>query len=475
MDTITIIFPEVKINIPIKGLTFDILENMLFEISQNITCKVFEKAITDIDNYLCIKRERGKLKNTGKRKKYFLTRFGDILYSRTRYKDKDNQSHYLLDEALSIKKNQRISLSRARIECFLSTFSSYREVVTQAKLLLGNFRSHESIRRGVIKEAKLMIENQKKKLQKIRNLEYQEGNPPDTAYLEADATFITLQKKGKGKGGKLEVKLGIGYSGKEGRYSSGKSKRLTEKFTLVGTGKDFMRNLSLLAEEKLSLSQAKKILFGGDGDSWIISGVGDYFPSATYLLCFYHLFKRLREGLGRRKEEQKTIKDLLLSNQTDKALSKIEQMVRNPYDLKEKDNLTKFYTYISRNHQGIANQVILKDQEIQRTGAIESNINKAIASRFKKRGMSWSEKGALSLLKVKETILNGEWNNWWEGERERNIKVGKYNPPLPASYFKKEAETSPLIEVTIPALSGPDQGKPWVGVLRELSRVGYFN
>jgi hypothetical protein len=150
-------------------------------------------------------------------------------------------------------------------------------------------------------------------------------------------------------------------------------------------------------------------------------------------------------------------------------------MIRAPYDLKEKDNLTKLYTYISRNHQGIANQVILKEQEIQRTGAIESNINKVIASRFKKRGMSWSEKGALSLLKIKETILNGEWDDWWETERERNIKVGKYKPPLPASYFKKETETSPLIEVSLPALRGPDQGKPWVGVLRELSRVGYFN
>ena len=89
-------------------------------------------------------------------------------------------------------------------------------------------------------------------------------------------------------------------------------------------------------------------------------------------------------------------------------------------------------------------------------------------------GMSWSKKGALSLLKIKETILNGEWGDWWETERERNIKVGKYKPPLLASYFKKETETSPLIEVTIPALSGPDQGKPWVGVLRKLSEVGYY-
>jgi len=121
--------------------------------------------------------------------------------------------------------------------------------VNQARLLLGHFRSHESIRKQVIKEAKLIIENQKRKLQKIINLEYKEGNPPDTAYMEADATYITLQKKGKEKGGKLEVKLGVGYTGKEARCSSGKSKRLKEKFTFVGIVKDFMEKLSLIAEE----------------------------------------------------------------------------------------------------------------------------------------------------------------------------------------------------------------------------------
>ena len=474
-DTITITFPEVKVKIPIKGLTFDILEDMIFEILQSIARRVFEKAITDIDDYLRHKREKGKLKNTGKREKYFLTRFGDILYARTRYKDKDNKSHYLLDEALSIKKNQRISLSRARIECFLSTLSSYREVVNQARLLLGNFRSHEAIRRSVIKEGSLINENQEKKLKQIENLNYPDKEAPATAYLEADATYITLQKKGKEKGGKLEVKVGVGYSGKEARYATGKSKRLTEKFTYIGTGKDFMKKLSLLAEKRLSLSKVKKVIFGGDGDSWITSGIKDYFSSATYLLDLYHLYKKFKESLSRRKEEQKVIKDLLLSNQIDQGLSVIDHFIRNPYDQKEKDNLVKLFTYISRNRQGISNQCKLKDQEIGRAGAIESNVNKAIASRFKKRGMSWSKPGALALLKIKETILNNEWEDWWKTEREQNIKVGKYKPPLPASYFKKEAETSPLIEVTIPALSGPDQGKPWVGVLRKLSEAGYYN
>ena len=89
--------------------------------------------------------------------------------------------------------------------------------------------------------------------------------------------------------------------------------------------------------------------------------------------------------------------------------------------------------------------------------------------------MTWSKNGALSLPKVKETILNNQWDDWWETERERNIKVGKYQPPLPASYFKRETETSPLIEVILPALRGPDQDKPWVGVLRKLSEAGYYN
>jgi len=33
MDTIAITFPQVKVKIPIKGLTFDNIEDMIFEIS----------------------------------------------------------------------------------------------------------------------------------------------------------------------------------------------------------------------------------------------------------------------------------------------------------------------------------------------------------------------------------------------------------------------------------------------------------
>jgi len=60
------------------------------------------------------------------------------------------------------------------------------------------------------------------------------------------------------------------------------------------------------------------------------------------------------------------------------------------------------------------------------------------------------------------TYLNNERDLWWEKGREQNIKVNKFNPPLSASCFKKEIESPPLIEASIPALVGLDQDKPWV-------------
>jgi hypothetical protein len=467
-DTITITIPQVKVEIPIKGLTFDTLENLIFDIMQKIAQMVFTKVLSDIDSCLRKNRRRGQLKNTGKRSKTFLTRFGDVSISRTRYLEKTGKARYLLDETLSTIKNQRISLCRAKMECLLATLSSYREVVEQARSFLGHARSHESIRRNILSEAKLMIEHEKERLQQLENLDISAKEAPDVVYTEADATYIKLQKPEKDK--KLEVKIGIGYRGKENRYRSGPSQILKEKFVYLGTGKDFMYNFSLRAEEELNLSQAKRHYFGADGDKWITAGIRDYFPEATYLLCRFHLNKRLRESLPGNKAEQKLIRNLLFSNQIDEALAKIDNLLAASSEQKQKKILAEFYTYIANNRQGIINHLTLKDKDIAKTGAIESNVNTVICSRLKK-GRSWSKRGGLSILKVKETIFNGQWDHWWGRQRNHPIRLTPLNPPLSAACFSQETYNSPVIQARIPALDGPHTDKPWVGVLRKLSQL----
>ena len=79
-------------------------------------------------------------------------------------------------------------------------------------------------------------------MEKIRNLDYEEeAEPQETVYAESDSTFIKLQKRHKGKKRRkskktIEVKIGIGYTDKEPRYSWGrqKSKKLKDKFVFTG-------------------------------------------------------------------------------------------------------------------------------------------------------------------------------------------------------------------------------------------------
>ena len=135
MNTITVTFPKVKVNLNIDELNFNTLENMIFDISQTTGRKAAEKALSDIDDKLRESRPKGTLENTGKKPKYFLTRLGGIRYKRTRYIDKaTDEPRYLLEEKLGLKKNQRISLLRSKIDTLIATLSPYRDTKKNAEL-----------------------------------------------------------------------------------------------------------------------------------------------------------------------------------------------------------------------------------------------------------------------------------------------------------------------------------------------------
>jgi len=504
MDTISVTFPQVKINIKLSDVTFNTLENMVFDIIQRIGRKVLEKALFDIDNKLRDERPRGTLANTGKRQKYFLTRLGDIRYKRTRYIDKaTGKARYLLEEKLRLKPNQRISLVRAKIEMFIASLTTYRSTKENTELLTGYKRSHEAIRQSVIKEAGRIIAHEKYSIGKTKRMANEDGNTQkscDIAHLEADSAFIRLQRRRKRRGKlyklkvtrhrrrrrrSIEIKLGIGYTDKVKRYKTGRGKslKLKDKFTYasIDSGKTFMEHLSLIAENRLGLSKAKAIIFGGDGGSYIQSGIRDYFTNAVYVLCKFHLKRNIKRALPLKPKTQVMINVLIAKNKIDKALSLITGLINRAKDRKKKKLLKDLHTYISQNKEGINPIRRIEDKtlrdRVKGTGAMESNVDKFVAHRFKKRGMSWSVQGAISLLKVKETIANGEWDKWWSCKRDEPIEIN--TEPLKQltakSFWKKNERNAPyLVEAAIPALGGPDQNEPWARVLRQLQSVDYY-
>ena len=493
MDKISLTFPQVKINLDSSNLTFDALEEMVFDVIRQMGRKVLEKALEEMDQKLKEERPQGTLKNTGKRPKYLMTRLGDIRYERTRYRDKQTgKSRYLLEEKLGLKPNQRISLSRSKMEMFIASIDTYRGAQENVKLLLGITRSHESIRQSVLKEAEQIIRYQTSQLEKTKHLEDKSQKPlSDIAYLETDSAFVRFQHRQKRKRSQktrrkrksIEIKLGIGYTGKESRYVGGARLAMALQNKLfhvdVTSGTKFMEHLSLIAEKKLCLSQVKALIVGGDGARWIKRGLEDNFVNAVYVLCRFHLWRNIKRALSLRLEAQKTIKHFIQIDQIDKALDLIKEMIQKPKDMKEKRGLKDIHAYIRQNRQGINSLDRIQDKEIKARvkgcGAIESNIDKFIAHRMKKKGMSWSPAGALSLLKVKEKIMNHEWDSWWDKDRDQKIEVKSHAWPTLTSkdFWKKERGVTSLLEAEIPALQGSDRNKPWAKVLRELSSVRF--
>jgi len=289
----------------------------------------------------------------------------------------------------------------------------------------------------------------------------------DTLYLELDGTMIHLQKQTKKK---VELKLAIIHKGKQKRYPSGRSdaKKLKDKLAYAGLGPadEFMAKVSLLAEEKYQVYDHNLILVGGDGATWIKEGAKDYFPNSIYQLCPFHLKRKLTQTLSYNRKRKSEVSSLLQEGNIPEALVLLEE--EKGKNSQKKNELNELITYLINNYEGINAVDRLKEEglPVDTMGAIEGNIDKILANRFKKRGMSWSPSGALNLAKVGQLIINDDWDDFWPAEEEVILKQiepqEEYHLPKEDKYDRK---------YSLPVLVGPHQDKSWVKQLKELVSI----
>ncbi len=474
---VTINLPNLKLNIPEKEINFHHLERIIFNLSRKIGQELLEELLQLIDDKLKKERKRGELSNQGKRLRYMTTLLGDITFYKRLYQDRGGKYRYLLDEKLSLEKNQRVSKLYEKIEGLLAFVSgSYRKAEGLIREFYGEGPSFESIRQQTIRQGKKIIKEEKEEIDQelikaLRKTDDELTKEADGGiiYLEVDGTNIHLQHEEKTRG---ELKLGIISKGKERRYKQGKgeAKRLQDKFTYAGitSGDEFMSNLSILGEKRFKLSQAQLVLIGGDGASWIKEGAQNYFPNSVYQLDKFHLERKLKQTLPYHKEMQKEIRNLLQEEQIGKALKEL-QYERNLRPEYQKD-IAGLIHYIYSNQEGLNAVDRLREQglPVEDLGAVEGNIDKTLANRFKKRGMRWSIPGALSLAKVGQMIVNQEWDSWW------SIEANPIRLKLDLEkVFSLDFDKGDKYDHTysLPVLSGPHQDRPWVKSLKRLISI----
>ena len=471
---LTITLPSLQVTIPEDELDFQHLEKFVFQLVKVIGQHILTSILQFLDNQLRNQRPRGKLSNCGKRSKYLLTLLGNITYHKHLYRDKEGKYRCLLDEALGLKPNQRMSTHYQKITGLFSFLAgSYRNAQRFLGYCYGDSVSFECIRRQVQLHGRRIQQQEEHTFD--QNLE--EALKPTTfisnkstgepLYLEVDGTMIHLQKQKKKK---AELKLAIIHRGKEKRYPAGnsKAKRLKDKFAYTGLGPadEFMAKVSLLAEEKFQVYDHNLILVGGDGATWIRQGAKDYFPNCIYQLCPFHLKRKLTQSLSYNRKTKLQMSSLLQEGRIPEALLFLEEEKRQ-YPQKKKE-LNELITYLINNQEGINAVDRLKERglPVDTMGAIEGNIDKILANRFKKRGMSWSPSGALNLAKVGQLIINEDWDDFFPSEEEITLKQIE---PKEEYHFPKEDKYDR--HYSLPVLVGPHQDRDWVKQLRKLISI----
>ncbi len=133
-----ITLPSFEIIIPEEKLIFHYLEQCIFQLAKTIGQHILSEILKFLDNKLQKERVRGTLTNCGRRSKYFLTLLGNISYDKHLYRDKESHYHYLLDETLDLKPNQRMSIPYQKIAGLFSYLAgSYRNAEAFLKYTLG--------------------------------------------------------------------------------------------------------------------------------------------------------------------------------------------------------------------------------------------------------------------------------------------------------------------------------------------------
>jgi len=155
---ITINLPNLKFNIPEDSLNFHILEIIIFNLSRKIGQELIEEILQLIDDKLKKARKRGELSNQGKRLRYMTTLLGDITFYKRLYQERGGKYRYLLDEKLSLEKNQRVSKAYQKIAGLLAFVSgSYRKAEELIREFYGEGPSFESIRQQTIRQGKKIL------------------------------------------------------------------------------------------------------------------------------------------------------------------------------------------------------------------------------------------------------------------------------------------------------------------------------
>ena len=447
------------------------VNSILIKMALEVARKYYQRALEGLEEYLFRIRDK-RLKVEHKRPVYFSFPLGDVQVERRHYLDAKWESHYLLDEMIGRVGKSPFTPELRETAVFLSTRLPFRQSAEILERCLPQAAlSHTTIHRLVRKigRAKLAWEEAERKRV------YERGEIPDSEervvshlMVEADGVNISLQRE---KNSKAEIKVGIAYEGWEAVSKERYQVCRKTSYCALESEQDFWENFSLKLAYKYNLPQITHKVVGGDGAAWVKSGAE--LLAGRFQLDRFHLLRALRQALSQQKYLIYPVYQACGEGNTLLALTylnKAKQASRG----EEREKIRQVINYLRFNLAGLKDYRLdlgAEGQALRRTGAIESNVDKLIANRMKKRGMSWTLAGAKLMACLITVTHNGGLPEACHPDKLKGtveISLKKIRRILVKNYKDTEQK---WLQASLPALQGPHANRSWVKSLKRLAEV----
>jgi hypothetical protein len=238
---------------------------------------------------------------------------------------------------------------------------------------------------------------------KVRKAVFEQGaelgglRKVDRLNIEADGVGIELQRAEVSRG---ELKLIVGYEGKEG-----KPKRLKNRRVVAGLvdGETIWEEASCYFGGVWALGEIEHIRIGGDGAEWIKGSGKAYFPQASFHLDLFHLRQRLTETLGFSPECYEAVANGIAELDREAVSLALAQALKQALSRPAKKRVHELARYLMSNWDGIA---ALPEEE--RLGAVEGEVRHIIARRMKRIGARWTIRGGDHMARLLAHRANRE-------------------------------------------------------------------
>jgi len=439
--------------------------NWAYELAQSVAKALLEK----VDEELMKGREEG-LKAEGLKERWVTTLFGDVRVRRRLYRDSLGNYRFLLDEAIGLRKRSQASPKVEELATFLASYvPSFEKCERLLRALLPHGISHTTIHRLVGRVVDPYVEEEEKELAEVFEdgvIPESEGRVVPYLMVEADGASIALQREEERR---TEVKVGIAY---EGWQAIGNDRyELEEKTSYAGimSGERFWEGFSLALAKKYDLTQVGQVIVGSDGAEWAKEGV-DYL-GGIFQLDRFHLLRALRRGV--REELVGEVYQACITGDVARADNLLRQAQEGARGESAR-RIAQLRGYLLNNSPGLRDYRLEVGYDgLRGLGAIESNIDKLVAVRMKKRGMSWTKRGANRMVRLINLRERGELHLWVNHRNKRDVSHSMAVSVKVAPEKKKcgEGHCEAWLEAELPALYGLHANRPWAQTLRAIAHA----